>query len=284
MSEGYEIMQVDTAEKELAKCAGLLANVFGKPELFTPEYITWQYADNPDGEIVGYNAIKEGVLAAHYVTQPLLAMVEGKVRKGLLSLNTATHPSHQGKGLFVGLAERTYQLAVDQGYSFVIGVANQNSVHGFVKKLGFHQVGQLHALLGMGPLPYSEDISKFSYSRIWSQKALDWRLNNPVAKYGVTTGKHITVSSPTAYPGIKAILGTFDGTKYKESDIKSGTAVLNLWIGANKDISKGARTYFNIPHRFRPAPLYLIFKSLTMDIHALNFEDIYFQALDFDAY
>jgi GNAT superfamily N-acetyltransferase len=284
MSEDYDIVQVGTERNDLRPCGQLLADVFGRHSLFTTDYIKWQYADNPDGSIVGYNALSGRQLAAHYVTQPLQAMIGGSLKRGLLSLNTVTHPAHQGKGLFVNLAERTYKLAADMGYSFVIGVANQNSVHGFIKRLGFTQVGQLHALLGIGVLPFSSDMNKFAYSRHWTQEALSWRLQNPSAKYGVSIGKQIKVSSPTAYPGIKATVGVFDSAAYKLERKGSSPALMNLWIGANRDISNGARAYFNIPLRWRPAPLYLIFKPLEQGLVVPKFDDVFFQALDFDAY
>jgi GNAT superfamily N-acetyltransferase len=284
MSQEYIIQQTAVDMGSIASYSSLLSTVFGKPELFTSSYIKWQYADNPDGTIVGFNALIDGSLSAHYVTQPMQALINGQRKKGLLSLNTATHPGHQGKGLFVKLADRTYQYAADNGYDFVIGVANQNSVHGFTKKLGFQLVGQLHALLGIGALPYTSDLNKFSYSRYWSQEALSWRLANPNNKYGVANGQHTVISSATAYPAISASLGIFNGSDYSVSPQKASLSLLNLWIGANKDITSKTNLYFNIPNRLRPAPLYLIFKSLNDSIMPLDFSDVYFQALDFDAY
>ena len=284
MNTGYDILHVDTETHSINSFAGLLSDVFGRPELFTPAYIRWQYAENPDGKIVGFNAMDGSSLAAHYVAQPLQAIVDGRMDKGLLSLNTATHPAHQGKGLFVKLAERTYQYAADQGYSFVIGVANQNSVHGFIKKLGFQQVGQLHALLGAGQLPYTDDRTGYSYARHWSPESLSWRLANPSAKYGIDLSRHISITSPTAYPGIKATLGMYDRAAYDLKATVSPLSLLNLWIGADRHISTHTHTYFNIPHRLRPAPLYLIHKPLKAGISPLHFDDILFQALDFDAY
>ena len=284
MNQDYNIQQTAVDINSIGAYASLLSDVFHNPKLFTPGYIKWQYAENPDGEIVGFNAFSGESLAAHYVTQPMQALIGGQKKKGLLSLNTATHPGHQGKGLFVKLADRTYQYAADNGYDFVIGVANQNSVHGFTKKLGFQLVGQLHALLGMGSLPFTNDLSKFSYSRYWTQEALSWRLNNPNSKYCVSTGNHITVSSPTAYPAIGATLGVFKGSEYSLSPVKESFSLLNLWIGANRDITSKTNLYFNIPNKLRPAPLYLIFKSLNNNISPVDLDDVYFQALDFDAY
>lgn len=284
MSQDHQIRQTAVDGASILSYSTLLSDVFGKPELFTKEYLQWQYADNPDGTIVGFNAYQDETLAAHYVTQPMEAVINGVKRKGLLSLNTATHPQHQGKGLFVKLADRTYTYAAEQGYDFVIGVANQNSVHGFTKKLGFQLVGQLHALLGMGALPYTNDLSTFAYYKEWSPKALEWRLKNPVNQYGVATGQNIVISSATAYPLIKATIGTFDKNKYVASPCQSSVSLLNLWVGANRNITSKTNFYFNIPNRLRPAPLYLIFKALNSSIGPLSFDDVYFQALDFDAY
>ena len=284
MSQDYNIQQTAVDKGSIEGYSYLLSKVFNNPKLFNNEYLKWQYADNPDGPIVGFNAFSGDSLAAHYVTQPMQAVIDGQKKKGLLSLNTATHPDHQGKGLFVKLADRTYQYAADNGYDFVIGVANQNSVHGFTKKLGFQLVGQLHALLGMGNLPFSDDLSGFSYSRYWTPEALAWRLTNPNVNYGVSIGHNIVISSATAYPAIAATLGVFKGSGYNVSPQKAPFSLLNLWIGANKDITSETNLYFNIPNRLRPAPLYLIFKSLKDNISPLNFDDVYFQALDFDAY
>ncbi|MBS1593408.1 MAG: GNAT family N-acetyltransferase [Bacteroidetes bacterium] len=280
----YQIRQTTTDGADILGAASLLREVFGKPELFTAEYVKWQYADNPDGGIVGFNAYDGETLAAHYVTQPMQAVIDGQKRRGLLSLNTATHPGHQGKGLFVKLADRTYQYAAEQGYEFIVGVANQNSVHGFTKKLGFQLAGQLHALLGMGTLPYTDDLSSYSYYKDWSPEALAWRLCNPVNKYGVCTAKAVTVSSATAYPAISATLGRFDKKRYQINPCPASFSMLNLWIGVDRNITSKTNFYFNIPNRLRPAPLYLIFKPLKGGIGPLHFDDVYFQALDFDAY
>jgi hypothetical protein len=136
----------------------------------------------------------------------------------------------------------------------------------------------------MGALPYTNDLSAFTYYKEWSPKALEWRLKNPVNQYGVATGQNIVVSSATAYPLIKATIGTFDKNKYAAEPRQSLVSLLNLWVGANRNITSKTNFYFNIPNRLRPAPLYLIFKALNSSIGPLNFDDVYFQALDFDAY
>ena len=45
---------------------------------FTPAYLTWLYAANPDGPAVGMDAWDGERLAAHYVCIPARAWVEGR--------------------------------------------------------------------------------------------------------------------------------------------------------------------------------------------------------------
>ena len=114
--DDYRIKQVDTDTAALQEILHLMQSAFeGHAEKFSLEYLKWQYADNPVGTIVGFNAYKGDELAAHYVAMPIYMMIDGNKTLGLLSLNTATHPNHQGKRLFTTLADRTYQYAAENG-------------------------------------------------------------------------------------------------------------------------------------------------------------------------
>ena len=106
--------------------------------------------------------------------------INSKVYKGVLSLNTATHPNFQGKGLFTKLATMTYDIVRSSGRSFVIGVANGNSTYGFINKLGFCLVGSLDMKIGFGKIKI--DDSK-SVCRVWQENEIHWRLKNPSANY-----------------------------------------------------------------------------------------------------
>ena len=152
----YNFKQVIIDNQCLSECSKLLSAVFTNTTKFTNQFLEWEYKNNPNGNIVGYNAYYGDKLAAHYVTQPVRVLIEGKVRKVLLSLNTATHPEHQGKKLFTSLAEKTYELAYKEGYDFVYGVANANSTPGFINKLGFQLVAPLVARIGMGQIKKNE--------------------------------------------------------------------------------------------------------------------------------
>jgi len=183
----YTMVPVKTDDTSLAACSTLLCSVFPNATTLSKASLQWHYADNPNGRAVGFNAVSEdGELAAHYVCLPILARIDGVTNKGLLSMNTATHPKHQGKGLFVELARRTFDYARDAGYDFVVGAANQNSTHGFVKKLGFQLVTPLDAKIGVGAISSKANVDAPAFERIWDQASIAWRLSNPVVRYGVS--------------------------------------------------------------------------------------------------
>ncbi|MCW1148825.1 GNAT family N-acetyltransferase [Flavobacterium lacisediminis] len=280
----YEFLPIKTDKASIDEIVALLQITFPESNKFTYAYIEWQYKNNPDGEVVGYNAYDSGKLIAHYALMPFKATVFDKEELGLLSLNTATHPAYQGKGLFVKLAEMSYELARHNGYGFVIGVANANSSYGFIYKLNFQKIGELEARIGFGALKRLKDEeNKVNYyKREWSDASLRWRLNNPSCNYKVTED---FIFSMTSVFFIKAILfEKYGGFLFHKKETEMKLRKLNLWIGIDNSIDWKASNYFEIPKRLRPSPLNLIFKDLTVNNRKLELNTVLFNALDFDAY
>ena len=182
----YDIKPLDLSPKGIEICAELLSLVYSRSDQASEEkYLNWEYNLNPIGKAVGYNAWYNNKLAAHYVAQPIIMLINGKEARGLLSINTATHPEHQRKKLFTTLADATYQHAKNLGYSFVIGVANANSTPGFIRKLGFELISPLTAKIGIGRINYQSTKNPNTCERLWSRESLKWRLRNPLKKYSI---------------------------------------------------------------------------------------------------
>jgi GNAT superfamily N-acetyltransferase len=274
--EAYRFERVVRGTETTRQHATLLAHVFDAAVRYSEQYIDWQYYENPDGEIVGYDAYDaDGELAAHYVVQPLRARLFGEELRAVLSLNTATHPRHQGKGLFVELARRTYDLAASLGYACVVGVANANSTPGFVRKLGFSLLTPLDARVGIGSPALSVDFQA-DFERIWSPEARTWRLRRPGGTYWTRDG-HLYAA--TGYPGIAACLSETAGwsggapARFAPLRVRIGLHPASVWRGVTVPI----------PARFRPSPLNLIYRPLR-GLPALNLERVRFELVDFDAY
>jgi GNAT superfamily N-acetyltransferase len=247
------------------------------------EYLRWLYRDNPWGEAVGENAFVGGELAAHYATIPVAATLDGTPARGVLSLNTATHPTHQGKGLFTRLAEQTYARAADLGYQFVVGVANANSTPGFTRKLGFQLVTPLDVLVGIGRLAASRD-DGVGFALAWTEPALGWRLRRPQARYvAAPRGDESIVYAHTHRAGILAYLTHAPRALAAELPPVKRTQPFRMWIGIDPHLRRRG-LLAPLPDRWKPSPLNLIFRDLTATQRRLSRDTVRFTLLDFDAY
>lgn len=270
----YRIEQVKTDESSLNEILQLMRLAFeGHAEKFNLDYMCWQYADNPVGKIVGFNAYMGDVLAAHYVTMPIYMNIEDKKTLGVLSLNTATHPEHRGKRLFTILAEKTYEYAAEKGYKFVIGVANAQSTHGFLKHLKFKLIGPLTFKVGVGQNLFNR--TEYTYTRYWDKEIIDWRLKNPSMEY-YKNGDMIV--SPIK-PGFKKLV-YYDKDSLVSLNKLQGRP-FNLYIGFGADLSKGV--YCGVPKFIEHSPFNLIFRDLTNGtLPEVTKDNILFELIDFD--
>jgi hypothetical protein len=67
--------------------------------------------------------------------------VDNEIKLVLQSGDTITNENHRKKGLFIRLAEETYQYAESENFEYVFGFPNKNSAHGFFQKLGWEKLG-----------------------------------------------------------------------------------------------------------------------------------------------
>jgi GNAT superfamily N-acetyltransferase len=264
----------------------LFSRCFPQAKPFEDRYLSWLYADNPDGSVLGYDAWSEGRLAAHYVCIPARAIVHGVSRPVLLSLNTATDPDFQGQGLFTKLADATYQLGASRGFASVYGIANANSTPGFVRKLGFTLVSPLDARVGLGAIGEAPQSSPaLSFRREWTPETLAWRIANPVRPYRLCRpgSQLVGAYAPTGRPGINAWA---EVAAADAAGLPTGSSPLGmrLHLGLRPRSSRRAGLWMDVPQRFRPSPLNLIFRSLGTEAAPLDPENIYLGQLDFDAF
>ena len=277
-------LQLDAAgikrySKLLRTCFSATSSKAGK---FSEASLIWLYTKNPEGLAIGFDAFDDGELVAHYVCIPTTITGAAGPVKALLSLNTATAPEHQGKGLFTQLARATFELAMQQGFSCVYGVANQNSTPGFVQKLGFNLVAPLEARIGIGRLQPQQPNSSLQFQRSWNTAALNWRCTNPVNP--IRAWQHANSSvfvANTGYPLIEAYDEQW-GTVFSTQPFGAHRLQLKLIVGL---FPQGIpSTYFRIPNFLKPSPLNLIFKSLVPAVTTPERHAVHFTFLDFDAY
>ncbi len=262
--------------------AAMLAQVFGPSEKFTAKAIAWRYRDNPAGAVVGADAWSGETLAAHYVTCPAQMTLEGRPARGLLSLNTATHPDFQGKGLFTRLAEATYSAGADQGFDFVFGVANANSTPGFIRKLGFQLVAPLAAGALVNP-PRGFEPEPVQLAGAWDARTLSWRLANPAGRYQIARRGELTaVWARTHLPIVDCAAFL---PQVAEAPDQGAPPRMSLFIGLDPRLGLDRRIFLPLPERLRPSPLNLIYRPLSARApKALEAAQVAISFLDFDPY
>lgn len=267
----------------------LFSRCFPGSTKFSHEYLRWLYRLNPHGRAVGFDARENGRLTGHYACVPARAFVGSQEVNVLLSLNTATHPDYQGKGIFTQLAELTYETGSKLNYDCVYGVANSNSSPGFIKNLNFQLISPLRAMIGVGPLRLSfTEMHPLDFQRSWNADSLAWRCASPSNPLIVQAKQDCSIFLADAlFKGyIKVFTPIHMGTDFFKfpTETKRSYSPLNLFIGLIPKRAKRASLYVDIPQEIRPSPLNLIYRSLTHRINAIDPDSVFLNFLDFDAY
>jgi GNAT superfamily N-acetyltransferase len=273
---------------DLEAYAALFSACFpGAAKLRDLAYLRWLYLENPLGPAVGFNAIADGRLAAHYVCTRARIRFDGRPVPALLSLNTATHPDFQGKGLFTRLAERTYAAGAEEGMALVYGVANANSTPGFLRKLGFSLVEPLESRVGIGPLgrfDWADAGGRARFAQDWTPELLRWRTANPanpVALHHAGDGA-LALHAFTGRPLLRAWAEIPRPAVLPDLPVRGG-APLRVWLGLMPRGSGRFGLHAQLPERLRPSPLNLIFRDLQGG-SVLEAGQSVFSFLDFDAF
>lgn len=279
----YTIRKEDFTSVEMMDQLVRLQNkVYAGKHVFCPSTFKHWYIDNPNGNVISFNAFYNDVLVAHYALVPIQMKVDGKIVNGLLSMATVTDPEHQGKGLFKRLAKESFDYSKQNGYQFVVGVANANSYPGFIKYFNFVDLGKLEVLIGFknNIIPKGEK----AFSVFWNKEALEWRLSR---KRYVRIQNNIC--GPIGFGPLKRLLGvnTYMGSFSKDLldtlpiRQKKWNYSLKLYIGLGSNARDNG--YLPVPTFIKRSPFHLIFLDMSDgDLPVINKDNVFFQLIDYD--
>lgn len=282
----YAFAPLDLSDDGLAAIAAMVNRASGNEALSTT-YLRWQYRDNPKGPAVGFNALAGDRIVAHYATIPMSARLHGEVVRGLLSINTATDPAHAGKGLFTQLAAHTYASGQQQGFGFVIGAANDNSVHGFTRKLGFEAMGSLETRFVLGHVHRRGSGADVDLAPDWDESRLRWRLSNPRGRYCARPdgrgGALVYGSSRRFQVLLHAAADAQALSIAAPAPLRVRANPAKMWLGLDTTIDWQRTLSLPVPQRFKATGLQLILRGLRpMDV--VDKRSMRFWAIDFDSY
>lgn len=130
---GYSFRRI--SEHNLQDYISIFSQVFDSVPSKEQVAQKFEYADAQLSYLgfIAYDSKNEA--AAFYGVFACKYLIDGILVICAQSGSTMTLESHRGKGLFVKLAQRTYELAQSQGVQFVFGMPNHNSFHGLMNSL-----------------------------------------------------------------------------------------------------------------------------------------------------
>ena len=290
MSEAvtYRFEALQTQRDALDRYVALLSSVYPQDQKFTHDYLDWLYAKNPLGTARGFDAFVGEQCVAHYACIPVDLRLQGRLARGLLSLNTATSSEHRGRGLFPKLARFTFEHAKREGFEFVYGVANAASFPIFSGALGFQSLGPLLARLSVGsePLAWHKVHESAQLVRHWEQDQLTWRLRSPAnGLFIVKVDPYLQIRSKRPADWCQAYAPyPLDAEGISNGPRDGAGSALGLFLGRVPSTIALQALGVDIPMRFRPSPLQLIFLSFTLNGSFIDPSQVGLSFIDFDAY
>lgn len=130
--------EADEAEA-IALCGEVLGHESGDDYA---AFFHWKHAENPFGSSPMWVAIDDGRIVAVRVFMRWQFVRDGVVVPAVRAVDTATHPSHQGRGLFTSLTLQGISELTEEGVEMVFNTPNDKSRPGYLK-MGWQEVGRL---------------------------------------------------------------------------------------------------------------------------------------------
>lgn len=134
----YTIEQINLADDNTElEIRQLIKSAFNEPLLLEKGFIAKNINSKEDKSAFFLAAKENGKIIGCNAFIAYNCYLNGQIFNGYQSCWTATHPSHQGKKVFVNLINKAKEILKLEGAGFLYGVANNNSNPIFTKKLGF---------------------------------------------------------------------------------------------------------------------------------------------------
>ena len=121
----------------------LLKKSLGEGLIPKSEFLwNWKHEQNPFGASFVLLAEENGMLIGLRAFMQWQWKWKDTVYKAIRAVDTATHPEHQGKGIFKKLTLQQLELCKQQGIHFVFNTPNDQSRPGYLK-MGWVQQGKM---------------------------------------------------------------------------------------------------------------------------------------------
>lgn len=283
------------------------------------DYLEWLYDRNPEGGGIYEGVDEDGRRMAHYALIPQCWRNAGGPAPVCFSLNAVTRSGAQRKGYFVQIGKRIYERARVDGAMGILAVPNEKSTPGALKYLGYRFLGPLPVRVlppvGRAAAFESRQVDdawlsspEFAslageldrheasgWTQSWTPAQLRWRLGQPRGGYVVHVGADlVAVSVEHRFGGVPfAVIVKFlprrPLTVGEVLSSRGAVAAACRFHRAPAAVYAGFNAHVRVrgirpPRRLQPAPLNLLFRSLSDEVPQETFALDTYEFLDFDAY
>lgn len=164
-------MQIREAyEEDIPNILKVLKESLGEVSSKKTEDI-WRYkhVDNPFGKSLVLLAVEDNKVIGVRAFMRWKWQQGSKIFSAFRAVDTATHPAHQGRGIFKKLTLTALEIAKSNGDHFVFNTPNANSKPGYLK-MGWKELGKLQIqLFPVNPFYFkksTENIEKLGHNKI----------------------------------------------------------------------------------------------------------------------
>jgi predicted N-acetyltransferase YhbS len=108
----------------------------------TEEVWRYKHVENPFGKSLVLVAVENDEIIGVRALMRWKWQLENQIFFALRAVDTATHPEHQGKGVFKKLTLKAIEMAKEQSDHFIFNTPNSQSLPGYLK-MGWEEVDKL---------------------------------------------------------------------------------------------------------------------------------------------
>lgn len=156
-------------EKDIPEILEVLRASLGETSSQKTEEV-WRYkhVENPFGKSLVLLAVEDGNVIGVRAFMRWKWQRGEEVYSAYRAVDTATHPEHQGKGIFKKLTLKAVEIAQERGDNFVFNTPNAQSKPGYLK-MGWKEVDKLKtSIRPLNPVFWKSVNGKIAYPKTWN--------------------------------------------------------------------------------------------------------------------
>jgi GNAT superfamily N-acetyltransferase len=131
-----------TSDDDPAVLELLRSSLGWQPSEYHADFFLWKHRRNPFGASPAWLACVDDQIVGYRTMMRWRFEQDGAQLDAVRAVDTATHPDHQGRGIFTKLTLAAIDDLRAQSVSFVFNTPNDKSRPGYLK-MGWHEVGRV---------------------------------------------------------------------------------------------------------------------------------------------